>query len=86
VGIRDKAAIELLYATGMRVSEISNLAIDNLNMDVGFIKCLGKGQKERIIPLGRKAQTALDRYLVKVRPELINKSKIRPGTFFITSR
>ncbi|MDP8261394.1 MAG: site-specific tyrosine recombinase XerD [Candidatus Kappaea frigidicola] len=74
-GIRDKAAIELLYATGMRVSEISNLAIDNLNMDVGFIKCLGKGQKERIIPLGRKAQTALDRYLVKVRPELINKAR-----------
>lgn len=73
-GVRDKAVLELLYATGMRVSEISNLTVDNLNMDVGFIKCSGKGQKERIIPLGKKAQTAIERYLIKVRPQLIRKS------------
>jgi integrase/recombinase XerD len=80
-GIRDKAALELLYATGMRVSEISNLTVSNLNMDVGFIKCLGKGQKERIIPLGKKAQAALQRYLQKVRPALAPKSNSNDALF-----
>ena len=80
-GIRDKAAMELLYATGMRVSEISNLTLDNLNMDVGFIKCMGKGQKERTIPLGRKAQTAISRYLLKVRPGLTSKSSANEALF-----
>ena len=74
MGIRDKAALELMYATGMRVSEMVDLAIDGLNLDVGFIKCKGKGSKERIVPLGKKAKEALARYLEKVRPKLL-KSK-----------
>lgn len=74
MGMRDKAALELMYATGMRVSEMVDLTIDGLNLDVGFIKCRGKGSKERIVPLGKKAKEALTRYLEKIRPKLL-KSK-----------
>ena len=74
MGIRDKAALELMYATGMRVSELVELKMEGLNLDVGFIKCVGKGSKERIVPLGKAAKEALERYIEKVRPKLI-KSK-----------
>ncbi len=73
-GIRDKAALELMYATGMRVSELVELATEGLNLDVGFIKCKGKGDKERIVPIGKSAKEALSRYIEKVRPKLL-KSK-----------
>lgn len=66
-GIRDKAILELLYATGMRVSEISNVKLNDINADVGFLRCLGKGRKERIIPLGKKAIAAIARYVEKAR-------------------
>ncbi|PIU82955.1 MAG: tyrosine recombinase [Elusimicrobia bacterium CG06_land_8_20_14_3_00_38_11] len=65
-GIRDKAILETLYATGMRVSELTELKISDLNLDVGFTKCLGKGSKERIVPIGSKAIEAIENYL-KVR-------------------
>lgn len=71
MGIRDKAALELMYATGMRVSELVELTLEGLNMDVGFIKCRGKGDKERIVPVGRKAKDAVGRYIEKVRPQLL---------------
>jgi integrase/recombinase XerD len=74
MGIRDKAALELMYATGMRVSEVVELATGTLNLDVGFIKCRGKGDKERIVPIGSEARNAVSRYLEKVRPSLL-KSK-----------
>jgi integrase/recombinase XerD len=67
-GIRDRAILELMYATGMRVSEVSYIKVSDVNADVGFVRCLGKGKKERIIPLGKKAITAIGRYLEKVRP------------------
>ncbi len=67
-GIRDRAALELLYATGMRVSELVNLRLSDLNLDVGFVKCIGKGQKERIIPVGKFAMDWLKKYLDKTRP------------------
>jgi len=72
-GQRDKAALELMYATGMRVSELVNLKLNDLNLDVGFVKCLGKGRKERIIPVGRKAKEALKKYLEKARPKFIKR-------------
>ena len=53
MGIRDKAALELMYATGMRVSELVDLGMEGLNLDLGFIKCRGKGDKERIVPIGK---------------------------------
>jgi integrase/recombinase XerD len=71
MGIRDKAALELLYATGMRVSEIVDLPTSTLNLDVGFIKCKGKGDKERMVPIGSQAKNAIVRYMQKVRPALL---------------
>ena len=67
IGIRDRAILELLYATGVRVSELVNLKLTDLNLDSGFLKCLGKGGKERIVPLGRRAKESIERYLNKVR-------------------
>jgi integrase/recombinase XerD len=73
-GIRDKAILETLYATGMRVSEVVNLKKDNVNLEIGFLRCIGKGNKERVIPLGRKAIASIIRYLEASRPKLL-KSK-----------
>ncbi|MEW5758228.1 MAG: site-specific tyrosine recombinase XerD [Candidatus Omnitrophota bacterium] len=64
-GIRDRAILELMYATGMRVSEVANLKKDNINFDIGFIRCIGKGNKERVIPIGKKAISAINRYIEK---------------------
>jgi integrase/recombinase XerD len=72
-GLRDKASLELMYATGMRVSELVNLKTNSVNMDVGFIRCVGKGSKERIIPLGNKAKEAITRYMEKSRVKLAKK-------------
>jgi integrase/recombinase XerD len=72
-GIRDRAILETLYATGMRVSEAVNLKVDDLNLDVGFLRCIGKGNKERVIPLGKKAITSVSKYLASVRPALLKK-------------
>jgi len=70
MGLRDKAALELMYATGMRVSELVELTMEGLNLDVGFIRCRGKGDKERIVPIGKAAKEAIARYIEKVRPKL----------------
>jgi len=80
-GLRDKAFLELMYATGMRVSEAALLTINGLNMDVGFVKCLGKGSKERIVPLGRKAKEAIKKYLEKARPDFTKKSPLETHLF-----
>jgi integrase/recombinase XerD len=69
-GTRDRAILEVMYATGMRVSEVAGLRVTDLNADVGFVRCLGKGKKERIVPLGTKAVAAVARYLEKIRPRL----------------
>ncbi|MDP2913591.1 MAG: site-specific tyrosine recombinase XerD [Candidatus Omnitrophota bacterium] len=81
MGIRDRAVLELLYATGMRVSEIADLTMDGLNLDVGFIKCRGKGSKERIVPVGRSAKEAILRYMEKVRPRLLKNNGADPHLF-----
>ncbi len=67
---RDYAILELFYASGMRVSELVGLKIESLNFDIGYVRCIGKGSKERIIPIGRKAKEAIQRYCDKVRPKL----------------
>jgi integrase/recombinase XerD len=82
LGLRDKVCLEVLYATGMRVSELVTLKANDLNLDVGFIRCLGKGDKERIVPLGRVAIRYLAKYLSDVRPKLAKKDK--DGYVFIS--
>ena len=74
-GIRDKAILETLYATGMRVSEAVNLRADNVNLDIGFLRCIGKGNKERVIPLGKKAINSIQRYLKISRPHFLKKKE-----------
>lgn len=75
IGIRDRAILEVLYATGLRVSELVNLKVKDLNLDSGFLKCYGKGGKERIVPLGRCAQETVRRYMEKVRSVLNGRSE-----------
>lgn len=67
-GIRDRAMIEVLYATGLRVSELIHLRLDGLHLDNGFLRCVGKGNKERVVPLGESARSAVAEYLRSVRP------------------
>jgi len=69
--LRDKAMLELLYAAGMRVSEMMDLDQKQMDVEMAFVRCIGKGNKERIIPLGRKAVAAVVDYLEKGRPKLV---------------
>lgn len=71
-GIRNAAILECLYATGMRVSELVSLELDNLYFEIGFIRVVGKGNKERLVPVGEVAQEALEHYIEHVRPNYIN--------------
>jgi len=73
LGQRDSAMLELLYATGLRVSELVGLHLVNLNLDPGYIRTIGKGSKERIVPMGDKAREALKLYLTYGRRELIRE-------------
>jgi|AP45_3_1055517.scaffolds.fasta_scaffold24310_2 integrase/recombinase XerD len=70
-GLRDRALLELLYATGMRVTELVTLRIDVVNLDAGFLTCVGKGAKERIVPIGHVAVDWVSRYLASGRPALL---------------
>jgi integrase/recombinase XerD len=75
IGIRDKAILDMMYATGMRVSEVVNLKLEQLNLEMGFLRCIGKGNKERIIPLGRYACNAIKRYIQESRNLLLGKKQ-----------
>jgi integrase/recombinase XerD len=71
IGLRDKAMIELMYSTGLRVSELCSLRVSDVQMDAGCLRCIGKGNKERIVPVGRKALAGVQEYLRESRPELL---------------
>ncbi|AXF57809.1 site-specific tyrosine recombinase XerD [Salicibibacter kimchii] len=71
--LRDTAMFELMYGTGLRVSELCSLTLDDTHLEMGFVRCIGKGNKERIIPLGSKAIHALKAYQSKARPSFVKK-------------
>lgn len=73
LGIRDRAIIEVMYAAGMRVSEVTGLRLNDISLEGGYLRCLGKGQKERLIPLTDVAVRYTKLYLDKVRPALLTK-------------
>ena len=81
--LRDKAILELLYATGVRASELAGLKTSDLNLDIGYLRCLGKGNRERVIPVGKAAIAATVEYLRDLRPKL---AKSHSADFLLLSR
>lgn len=81
-GIRDKAMLELIYATGIRVSEMVSLDIQHIELEMGYIRCFGKGSKERIIPLGSVAARHVQEYLARARVKL-TKGKPEHQALFV---
>lgn len=83
-GYRDKTMLELLYATGMRVSELVNVPVKNVDMKMQYVIVMGKGSKERMLPLGRTALHYLEHYLSVVRPQLLHGKPDAASELFVT--
>lgn len=81
LGIRDKAILELMYATGARVSEVASIKVNWINFDYGYIRCQGKGSRQRIVPMGAEASKSIRRYLQEVRPFLVKIEGDEPLLF-----
>jgi integrase/recombinase XerD len=73
ISLRDRAILETLYGCGLRISELMGLDLDDINIGTGFISCMGKGSKERIVPVGEEARKALSMYIKISRPRLLKK-------------
>lgn len=86
LGLRDRAMLEVLYSTGLRVSELVGLRVMDLDIGVGCVRCIGKGDKERIVPIGKKALTLVDRYLRESRPKLVGRGKQALATTLFINR
>jgi len=80
----DQAVLELAYASGLRLAELRNLRLEQLHLDAGFINVIGKGNKERVVPVGRQATTAIQHYLEVGRPKLVSRRS--PANVFLTRR
>jgi integrase/recombinase XerD len=80
----DHAVLELAYASGLRLAELRNVRLEQLHLDAGFISIVGKGNKERVVPVGSKAVAAIEQYLRNGRPLLVNRRS--PGNLFLTRR
>jgi integrase/recombinase XerD len=85
LGLRDRAMLEVLYSTGLRVSELTSLRVGDLDTKVGCVRCIGKGDKERLVPVGKKALATVERYLKDGRAELLGKAPVVP-TLFLNRR
>ncbi|MDD5138820.1 MAG: tyrosine-type recombinase/integrase [Verrucomicrobiales bacterium] len=83
-GLCDQAILELGYASGLRLSELKNLRLEQLHLDAGFINVIGKGNKERVVPVGKKAVAALNRFIEIGRPKLVRPKS--PANVFLTKR
>ncbi|HKD71325.1 MAG TPA: site-specific tyrosine recombinase XerD [Candidatus Acidoferrum sp.] len=87
LGLRDRAMLEVLYSTGLRVSELIGLRVMDVDRATGCIRCIGKGDKERIVPIGKKALALVERYLRDARPKLVGKKQQpQAPTLFINRR
>lgn len=84
LGLRDRSMIEMLYATGLRVSELVRLSCDEINLNLGFVKIIGKGGKERLVPTGEEAQEWLQRYFIEARPFILGNRQT--NFLFVTKR
>jgi integrase/recombinase XerD len=78
IGLRDRAMLEILYSTGLRVSELLNLRLSDVDMRIGCVRCIGKGDKERLVPIGRKAIEAIQQYLAHARPKFARPASAPP--------
>jgi len=87
LGLRDRAMLEVLYSTGLRVSELVGLRVGDLDSKAGCVRCIGKGDKERIVPVGRKALATVDQYLREARPEMLRRAKaLNSAALFVNRR
>ena len=86
LGLRDRAMLEVLYSTGLRVSELTSLRVMDLDTKVGCVRCIGKGDKERIVPVGRKALAIVEKYLREGRTPLIGTMKGNAGPYLFVNR
>jgi len=86
LGLRDRAMLEVLYSTGLRVSELTSLRVNDLDTKVGCVRCIGKGDKERLVPVGRKALGIVERYLRDGRTALIGPGRNSAGAFLFVNR
>jgi integrase/recombinase XerD len=86
LGLRDRAMLEVLYSTGLRVSELTGLRVADVDMKVGSVRCIGKGDKERIVPIGRKALGMVEKYLRDARPQLVVKKPAAAAALFVNRR
>jgi len=84
-GLRDRAMLEVLYSAGLRVSELVGLCVSDLDTKVGCVRCIGKGDKERIVPIGKKALGMVEKYLRDARPKMVEKFSGSP-TLFVNRR
>jgi integrase/recombinase XerD len=85
-GVRDRAILEVLYSTGLRVSELSTLKVSDIEMRMGCLRCVGKGDKERLVPVGRKALAAVEAYLAKSRPSLLRSGAGNASPWLFVNR
>ena len=84
LALRDKAILETLYSTGLRASEVSALTIDSIHFEEGFLRCMGKGRKERVVPMGDSARQVVRQYLNELRPLLAKKPDVK--ALFLSNR
>jgi integrase/recombinase XerD len=86
IGLRDRAMLEVLYSSGLRVSELTGLRVMDLDRTAGYVRCVGKGDKERVVPIGKKAMALVDRYLRDARPQLMGKGQLSHSQMLFLNR
>jgi integrase/recombinase XerD len=87
LGLRDRALLDVLYSCGLRVTELVSLRADNIDFELGCIRCIGKGDKERLVPIGRKALESVQKYMSQARPKLMrSRRRAKPTNAIFLNR